>query len=248
MISKIAYLTIDDAPSADFGAKIDFLESKNIPAIFFCQGNYLESNPDICIEAIRRGFVIGNHTYDHPHFSEISLETCFEQIRLTDGIITGLYVRAGVTGHVRYFCFPYGDKGALSGDDVFAAISPAGLVRKKVLQDYLLQLGYCQPAFDDVSYEYYRKGGFLDDVDWYWTYDVAEWSTFHEPHAYGIETAEDVFTRMEEVVPEGGRGLDTPGSAEIILTHDHVETTELFFAVIDRMLEKGIAFHLPSQG
>ena len=246
MSRKIACLTIDDAPSADFGKKIDFLESKNIPAIFFCPGNALEVNSQISTEAIQRGFVIANHAYDHPHFSEIPLEACLEQIQQTDAIISKLYDQAGETFDPKYFRFPYGDKGALTGDDVFAPISNAGLERKQAIQNYLRQLGYSQPAFDDINYDYYREHGFLEDVDWYWTYDVLEWSTYHYPHAHGIKTAEDVYARMEENKPENGRGLNTPGSAEIILTHDHVETTEIFFAVIERLLEKGIEFRLPS--
>jgi peptidoglycan/xylan/chitin deacetylase (PgdA/CDA1 family) len=246
MMRKIAYLTIDDAPSADFGKKIDFLQSRSVPAIFFCQGNALESYPEISVEAIQRGFVIGNHAYDHPHFSEIALETCFEQIRLTDEIIANLYDRAGVANHAKYFRFPYGDKGSLTGDDVLASITAAGIERKRTIQNYLLELGYSLPAFEGIRYKYYLKGGFLDDVDWYWTYDVHEWSMYSEQPVHGIETVEDIFTRMDEVVPEGGRGLNTPGSAEIILIHDHVETTEIFFAVVDRMLEKDLVFCLPS--
>ena len=141
MVSKIAYLTIDDAPSADFGIKLDFLQSKDIPAVFFCPGNAVELYPDVCVEAIQRGFVIGNHAYDHPHFSEISLEACYEQIKITDEIISKLYDRAGVADSPKYFRFPYGDKGALTGDDVFAPISPAGIERKQLLQCYLRQLG-----------------------------------------------------------------------------------------------------------
>ena len=62
---------------------------------------------------------------------------------------------------------------------------------------------------------------------------------------FGIDSLEAVFARMDEVVPEGGRGLNTSGSAEIILAHDHERTTELFPAIIERLLEKGMQFRLP---
>jgi peptidoglycan/xylan/chitin deacetylase (PgdA/CDA1 family) len=244
--TKIAYLTIDDAPSEHFEQKIEFLLSKDIPAIFFCPGNALEIRPEAAITAIRRGFVLGNHSYDHSHFSEIPLEACFEQIRKTDELLEAIYRRAQRPFTTKYFRFPYGDKGALAGDDPWAPISEAGLERKQAIQDYLRQLGYTQPSFADITYRYYQEAGLLDDVDWYWTYDVGEWSTYIEPHVYGIETDADVMARMEEISPEEGRGLNTPGSAEIILTHDHAHTTELFFAVINRLLEKGISFQLPS--
>jgi peptidoglycan/xylan/chitin deacetylase (PgdA/CDA1 family) len=244
--SKIAYLTIDDAPSADFALKVDYLYSKGIPAVFFCPGEALEKRPELVVEALHKGFVIGNHSYDHPHFSEITLEAGFEQIQKTDELLERIYQRAGVPFSNKYFRFPYGDKGALTGDDPFAPVSDAGLAHKQALQDLLRALGYSQPAFDDVTYQYYRSAGLLADIDWYWTYDVVEWSLFQVQHAHGIETLADVFARMDEVVPEGGRGLSTPGSAEIILTHDHVETTPVFPAIIERLQSKGLDFQLPT--
>lgn len=245
-IEKTAYLTIDDAPSVDFEQKVDFLLSKDIPAIFFCPGETLEIRPEPVINAIRKGFLIGNHTFDHPHCSEITLEACFEQIQKTDELIEGIYQQAGVPIPAKYFRFPYGDKGALTGDDPFAPITEAGHERKNAIQTELRRLGYSQPAFPDITYDYYRAANFLDDVDWYWTYDVLEWSTFHEDSIHGVDTLEDVFARMEENVPEEGRGLNFPGSSEIILTHDHEETTSIFFKIIERLLQKGIKFRLPS--
>ena len=65
---KIAYLTIDDAPSKDFIRKLDFLSSKNIPAILFCEGRFLEERFDDGVCAIRKGYIVGNHGYDHKYF------------------------------------------------------------------------------------------------------------------------------------------------------------------------------------
>ena len=49
-----AYLTIDDAPSENFEEKVEFLEGKNIPAIFFCEGRYIEKRMEKVIEAKKR--------------------------------------------------------------------------------------------------------------------------------------------------------------------------------------------------
>jgi hypothetical protein len=46
--------------------------------------------------------------------------------------------------------FPYGDKGALTGDDVFAPIPMFGMKRKQMIQDYLRELEYQQSCFDDI--------------------------------------------------------------------------------------------------
>ena len=53
MVKKNVYLTIDDAPSKDFREKIDFLISKNIPAIIFCVGNKIEDRSEDVIYAIK---------------------------------------------------------------------------------------------------------------------------------------------------------------------------------------------------
>ncbi len=244
-MSKHACLTIDDAPSPDFLQKIDWLESRGIPAIFFCTGENLAARPEMAAEALQRGFVVGIHSWDHPHFSRIPLKACFEQIRRADAVLTQIYKKAGIPDYPKYFRFPYGDKGALTGDDPFTSPSGEGLARKQSIQKYLRSLGYTQPAFDGIAYGYYRRAGLLDDADWYWTYDVREWCTFHPEAAHGIRTLDDVLARMDEVEPENGLGLNTPGSDEIILTHDHTETSSIFPDIINRLLKKGLEFYIP---
>ena len=84
MVRKVGYLTIDDAPSEDFRNKVKHLVEKEIPAIFFCRGDYLVERSEDVILAIKKGFVIGNHSYNHARFSEIPLKECFHQIKQTD--------------------------------------------------------------------------------------------------------------------------------------------------------------------
>jgi len=66
---------------------------------------------------------------------------------------------------------------------------------------FLKELGYTKPKFDGITYEYYSKFGLKDDIDWYWTYDVAVY-------------------------------LNYPYSDDIILMHDHPQTTPLFKPII----------------
>jgi peptidoglycan-N-acetylglucosamine deacetylase len=227
-VPKIAYLTIDDAPSQDFPGKLDFLDSKGIRAVWFCQGNYMEQRPEMVIEAIRRRHVIGNHSYSHPHFSSLALDQCYAEIRATDAVMNDLYVQSGVERPARYFRFPYGDK----GEQHHAAV-----------QRYLRNLGYSQPAFADITYAYYREGGYLDDVDWYWTFDTHDWAIHKENPPHGINSVQKILERMDEDVPEAWRGLNDAQSADIVLTHD-VENT-VFVAEVGYMIEKGIQFRLP---
>ncbi len=44
--------------------------------------------------AIKKGFIIGNHSYAHPHFSKITKEEAFEQIKKTDKIIEEVYKKS----------------------------------------------------------------------------------------------------------------------------------------------------------
>ena len=70
----------------------------------------MEQYPDQVIYAIRKGFVIGNHSYSHPKFSDISIEECLEEISKTDLIIDRLYKEANVKRGKKYFRYPKGIK------------------------------------------------------------------------------------------------------------------------------------------
>jgi len=242
---KIAYLTIDDGPSEDMRMKVDYLYSKKIPAVWFCQGNFLEKRPELAVYAIKKGFIIGNHSYNHPYFSQIKLDECFVQILKTDKIINHIYHRAGIKRSVKFFRFPCGDKGGMKHADVFSGYSNSGQARKDRIQEYLKQLGYSQPSFKNITYKYYRKAGLLSDVDWHWTYDVMEWGIYFRPHPFGINSLGKVFARMEENKPEGCRGLNDSKSAEIILLHDFSQSSDILIPIVERLLAKGIEFKSP---
>lgn len=245
MTQKFAYLTIDDAPSPTMNKKVDYLLRRKIPAVWFCQGDLLEKRPDLAIYAIQQGFVLGNHAYDHPHFSDLTLADCLAQIHRTDEIIEALYKRAAVQRPAKWFRFPYGDKGGLTYSNIVAPYTEAGLARKQSLQTYLRQLGYTQPQWDTVTYQHYRTSGLQDDIDWYWTYDVMDWSIFAEEPQLGIDSLEKLFGRMDGKGPGGYDGLTSGDSGEIVLMHDHPETAAYFEPIIERLLEKGVVFLPP---
>jgi peptidoglycan-N-acetylglucosamine deacetylase len=242
---KNAILTIDDAPSTDMQSKVDFLLWQSIPAVWFCHGDFLEKRPHLALDAIRKGFVIANHAYDHPHFSDLTIEDGCEQIRRTDAIIETLYRQAGISVPFKAFRFPYGDKGGLKYSEVLEPYSAEGAARKGAFQDCLQGMGYTPAPSGQITYQYYFRAGLQHDRDWYWTYDVHEWSIHHEPHAYSIDSLEKVFARMDEDEPESGRGLNRSESAEIVLIHDHTQTTPYFKNIIQHLLAKGITFSLP---
>lgn len=247
MAIKKAYLTIDDSPSAHMKQKIDFLFDKGIPAIFFCEGSKIKQHPQTVLYAIQKGFIIGNHSLNHPQFSAITLDEAFEEIQLTDNLIEEMYQQVGVKRPAKYFRFPYGDKGGLVGDYPIAEYGEEGARRKDAIQQYLRDLGYTQPTFDNITTAYFRKAGLLDDVDWYWTFDTFDWSVNSDEPMYGITSLEAVYDRIDTDAPEAACGLNRPESEEIVLIHDHENSTDIFFPIVKRLQEIGLQFTLPNE-
>lgn len=216
MSPKLAYLTIDDAPSADTPRKVDYLVAKGIPAIWFCRGEFIEREREHARYIVEQGFVIGNHSYDHPRFSTLPLDQCVDQIARTDVLIDVVYNEAGSPRPAKAFRFPFGDKGGRN---------------KAALQEYLRGEGYTQPVFCGIAHDWYFKEGLNKDVDVFWTYDTRDWKI-------SKNSLVKVLGLMDE-------GLKNPGSAEIIVMHDFKRTTTWFEPMIEKLVEKGIAFASP---
>jgi peptidoglycan-N-acetylglucosamine deacetylase len=220
---KPALLTIDDAPSPRMREKVDFLKDRGIRAVWFCNGMHLAARPELALYAIQQGQILGNHAYEHPNFSRLTLEEGREQIRRTDDLLKELYAQVGVARPGKFFRFPYGDKGE---------------GQRAAFQAYLGGLGYQAPAMKGITYRWYNEGGFAADLDWTWTYDSKDWALNRLEPVEGFENLDKVCARMDEDLPEEGRGLNHPGSSEIILMHDHERTTPYFYAIIERLEAK----------
>ena len=155
MSKKIVYLTIDDAPSEIMEDKIEYLLRNEIPAIFFCEGKGLNERGEMIIKAIKNGFIIGNHSYKHSRFSEIDVEEGKKEIKNTDDLINDLYSKANIERPTKIFRFPYGDKGNGGffhnppGKDYDECFKNNTV---KIYQEYLKNLGYSQPKFENVTY------------------------------------------------------------------------------------------------
>ena len=67
-----AVLTIDDIASKNTPALVDYLVEKGIKALMFAVGTHVEKYPENVIYALGRGMIVGNHSYSHPNFAEIS--------------------------------------------------------------------------------------------------------------------------------------------------------------------------------
>ena len=244
---KKAFLIIDDCPTSDLKNKIDYLISQDIPAILFCCGNRMEEKPEAVVYAIKKGFLIGNHSYSHPNFSEITLEECYEQIKKTDDIINRLYKEAGIERHFKLFRFPYCNKGTKETGDWIARLAPKtekGKVRKEKIQNCLREIGYSyqQNLNKNVKYNWYRNLHLHLDIDIIESYDSFDWAPTDKEPPFGYDNLNAVLARMDEDFPEEGRGINFLESDEIISMHDMYGIEDYFIPLIEKFRKKGIGF------
>ena len=66
-----ALLTIDDIPSDNTCAIVDYLNEAGIQAVMLVVGEKAEKNPEPAVYAVRHGMIVENHSYSHQHFSEL---------------------------------------------------------------------------------------------------------------------------------------------------------------------------------
>ncbi|MGH9703461.1 MAG: polysaccharide deacetylase family protein, partial [Candidatus Acidiferrales bacterium] len=84
---KIA-LTFDDGPDPRWTpAILSILEEKHAPATFFVTGVSADSSPDLLKREYAGGNEIGNHTYTHPDFSQISRAQLQIELNLTQRLL-----------------------------------------------------------------------------------------------------------------------------------------------------------------
>ncbi|ADL50261.1 polysaccharide deacetylase family protein [Clostridium cellulovorans] len=225
-----AYLTIDDGPTKNTKGIIDFLNSKNIKPLMFFVGENICKNRDIGIYAIQNGAIIGNHSYSHPEFSNLSLDECISEIERQEEQVNLLYKDAGVTREYKLFRFPYGDKGGKNKD---------------ALQKYFREHGFSRIDDSEIKYDWYHENNLNTDYDVLWTFDFAEYMLEYEP---GF-TYDTILSRINDVNPKIGGSLFASNVHNIILIHDHEETDAVcpnyFYNLINYVLEKGVEFVNP---
>jgi peptidoglycan-N-acetylglucosamine deacetylase len=84
---KIA-ISFDDGPDPQWTPKIlDVLKEKKAPGVFFIIGDQANKWPDILKREFTEGHEIGNHTFTHPKFDEISHTQIRWELNLTQRLI-----------------------------------------------------------------------------------------------------------------------------------------------------------------
>ena len=225
-----ALLTIDDVSSNNTPAIVDYLNAKNIPAIMFMVGQWAENHPAELIYALQHDMIVGNHSYTHPHFSEISFEECKKEIEKNEEVLNKFYEEAGIERKYRPFRFPYGDKG---GDN------------KAFIQEYLSQQGFNKVDDTKFGYPFWTEEGHNKDIDTFWTFDFAEYN-IRPGSGFGLE---DVMKRIYDKEPGTGAPLLADGSCHLLLLHAHDETEamvpEYYKIFIEELLKNGVEFVKP---
>ncbi|MDV4150615.1 polysaccharide deacetylase family protein [Clostridium sp. AL.422] len=106
---KILALTFDInwAENDELYNILEVLDKYNVKATFFIMGgwvNYSEENKDKLIKIKEGGHEIGNHSYKHPMFSNITEERMREELEKTNKII-----KDTIGEDIKLFRFPSGD-------------------------------------------------------------------------------------------------------------------------------------------
>ena len=226
-----ALLTIDDIASENTVAIVDYLNEKNITALMFAVGMNVEKYYDNAIYALKNGMIVGNHSYSHPNFADISFEEGVADIEKNEKVLDKLYADAGINRAYRPFRFPYGSKGG---------------VNKDRYQKYFEKHGYDKVDDRQIADPWWHESGLDKDIDTLWTFDFAEYNI---RKGSGF-TKEDVWKRMDDENPASGTALFKNGSNHILLLHAHDETEELvpeyYKEFIEHLLENGVQFISPS--
>lgn len=103
--SKVVLITIDDAPDQYALEMGQLLKSLNVPAIFFVNGHFIDSEEEqeVVRELDRMGFAIGNHTNTHVNLSNISSKKQREEI-----LSVNTKIRDIIGKEVYFFRAPFG--------------------------------------------------------------------------------------------------------------------------------------------
>ncbi|MBO4338029.1 MAG: polysaccharide deacetylase family protein [Lachnospiraceae bacterium] len=225
-----ALLTIDDVSSGNTVQIVDYLREMDIPVLMFGVGDYINRFHEQALYVLKNGIILGNHSFSHPHFGEISYEEGIDQIEQCEKVLNDLYKEAGVERRYRPFRFPYGDKG---GEN------------KEKFQKYLAESGF--DKVDDTSFPYgfWKEQGLDKDIDTFWTYDFEEYR-IREGSGFTID---DVMKKINDPAPDSGAPLLEDGGIHMLLMHTHDETDRLAPGYYRQMLgylkEKGVVFEQP---
>lgn len=268
-----AYMTIDDSPTYHTDDLTEYLLKKGIPAVFFCVGSSykdlgipcqgIEDMPDPIARAIERDFLIGNHTFTHPRYSDITFEEMVSEIEKTEKLIEGLYKKAGKNRAAKVFRFRDIDRGCgtsvidynkagqhaqtirelfLGGVNLQEVVqTDEKLEKKRKLQDYLKREGFTADIFKGITFPWYTETEMALARDSLYTYSTSDWMMNPDFTPYAKDWAYQSVDALKGKIDDDP-WLKEGGSTHIILAHDHNRLFDVTTALIDHMISKGFRF------
>ncbi len=107
--SKVIYLTFDDSCVPDVTPDLlELLRVWGVHATFFCVGDNIRKYPELCLQILREGHTIGNHTFHHVAGLGCPLRDYLREVEATDMLIEEMYRRCDRERPVKLFRPPYG--------------------------------------------------------------------------------------------------------------------------------------------
>ena len=232
LFTQSVYLTIDDGPSSNTLKLVSYLVSKKIPAIFYCCGKNIEKYKKSVVLAIKEGFIIGNHSYSHPHFSEITLEECFEEILKTEQLIDECYTLAKKKRPAKVMRFPYGDRGAgNSGREIRIGKSSCKFPVTKEQQNNidLLQAFFKKHKFTRPDFKSLQD----TEIDSMWSLHTIDYfEACLDKEAASLELFKKTYYSSAEYI--------------VLLVHDKSFNYDLLKERLDFLCEEKVMFLLPN--
>lgn len=226
-MKKLAYLTIDDSPSSQTEKLVDYLSSKNIPAILFVRGHLMEKNPKAIEYAMHKGLVIGNHSYAHKPAGEMEPQEWADDLGLCEHLIEAAYRRCNKERRAKYYRFPYIDRGDGVKREQIDKEQIIENEQTKILQNYLKIEGFKQP-FKSMPSDY--PGRVKDCL---YTYTARDWMLNNKHRGkHAIKTRQDLIHRAMN-----DENLNNKDKRDVILLHDQDGMVDDAIALIDYMIE-----------
>ena len=106
---KQIWLTFDDGPEKEVTEFIlETLKKLNIKASFFLIGKNIQEFPELTKEIIKKGHIIGNHSFSHLNGFKSKNEEYIYDIELGQKLINEKLVEMGITNKIKIFRPPYG--------------------------------------------------------------------------------------------------------------------------------------------
>lgn len=259
--ARTVLLTIDDGPSPVTSRIVAYLSRHRIPAIMFFRGDRMEEHPAAVLEAIRHGFVVGNHLYRHARASQVPLAETLADLERTEGLIDRAYEAAGVRRPARYLRFPQMDCG-LGGwivdydalddrehrkilEEIFTgglnvtSEAPDAEKRRihRALADYLAAHGFAKGFCPQVPPAWFRH--LAGERNFPFTFSTADWKLTerHRGRHADTRTVEDIVARID-----ADSELNRPGAGSILLIHDQVDLYPVFERLMDHFRQRGFGF------